>query len=151
MDLLRSINIARFERIFCLGPKRNFYQKVVFWAEPNAIFLQLLVIWAFSAPKSANKRTLSCSLFALFKVILCHYLLIVFSFFFLFFPFFFSIKCPWFIYFKKKLEIDYYYYYFCGEDRNRLNCPWKWNFRPKCQIGDTWGRWGDSSTTARIN
>ena len=58
MDLLWSINIARFEHIFCLGAKCNFYQKVAFWAEPNTIFLQLFVIWAFSAPKSANKRTL---------------------------------------------------------------------------------------------
>ena len=58
-----TINIARFERIFCLGPKRNFYQKVAFWVEPNAIFLQFLVIWAFSAPKSANKHTLNVLLF----------------------------------------------------------------------------------------
>ena len=39
-----TINIARFERIFCLGPKRNFYQKVAFLAEPNAIFLKFFVI-----------------------------------------------------------------------------------------------------------
>ena len=59
MDLRRSINFARFESYFCLSPKCSFYKKVVFWAEPNAIFLQFFLICAFSAPKSANKRTLT--------------------------------------------------------------------------------------------
>ena len=58
IDLLWSINFARFERVFCLSSKRNFFQKVVFWAEPNAFFPQLFVLWVFWAPKSANKRTL---------------------------------------------------------------------------------------------
>ena len=52
MDLRRSINFARFGCYFCLI-------KVAFWVELNAIFLQLFLICAFSAPKSANKRTLT--------------------------------------------------------------------------------------------
>nr|POE62578.1 hypothetical protein CFP56_42592 [Quercus suber] len=36
MDLLSSIFLARSQSIFCLGPKRSFFQKVAFWAEPNA-------------------------------------------------------------------------------------------------------------------
>ena len=42
-----------------LSPKHNFYQKVAFLAKPNAFFFQLFLICAFSAPKSANKRTLN--------------------------------------------------------------------------------------------
>ena len=32
MDLQRSINFPHLVRVFGLCPKRNFYQKVVFWA-----------------------------------------------------------------------------------------------------------------------
>ena len=59
MDLLQSINFARFGLLFCLSPKRNFFQKVTFWAQPNAFFSQLFGLCAFWAPKSANKRTLN--------------------------------------------------------------------------------------------
>ena len=59
MDLRRSINFARFGCYFCLSPKRSFYQKVAFWVESNAIFLQLFLICAFSALRSANKCTLT--------------------------------------------------------------------------------------------
>ena len=58
MDLLRSINFARFGLIFFLSPKCNFFQKVAFWAQPNAFFSQLFGLCAFWAPKSANKCTL---------------------------------------------------------------------------------------------
>ena len=67
MDLRRSINFARFGRYFCLSPKCSFYQKVAFWAEPNAIFLKLFLICAFSTPKSANKRTLIRYIYCILK------------------------------------------------------------------------------------
>ena len=51
----RSINEARFGRVFCLSPK------VAFWAQPNAFYCQLFHLCAFWASKSPNKRTLSQS------------------------------------------------------------------------------------------
>ena len=36
MDFQSSINFTCSQRVFSLGPKRNLFQKVVFWAKPNA-------------------------------------------------------------------------------------------------------------------
>ena len=58
----RSINYARFGLAFCLSPKRNFFQEVAFWAQPNAFFCPLFYLCAFWASKSPNKRTLTLSL-----------------------------------------------------------------------------------------
>ena len=54
----RSINYARFGLAFCLSPKCNFFQKVVFWAQPKAFFCPLFYLCTFWASKSPNKRTL---------------------------------------------------------------------------------------------
>ena len=47
-----------FWTLFLPKPKTQLLSKSCVLTEPNAIFLQLFIICAFLAPKSANKRTL---------------------------------------------------------------------------------------------
>ena len=56
-----------FWTLFFPESKTQLLSKSWFWVEPNAIFLQLFLICAFSAPKSANKRTLIRYIYCILK------------------------------------------------------------------------------------
>ena len=59
MDLLSSIRFARSQRIISFGLKRNFFQKVAIWAEPNAQVALVFSKTCFLGSKRLNKRALN--------------------------------------------------------------------------------------------
>ena len=59
MDLLSSIRFARSQRVISLGPKRNFFQKIAFWAEPYAQVAPAFCKTCFLDSKRPNERALS--------------------------------------------------------------------------------------------